>query len=133
MVPLVSADLGGIENGKNSFNIKNPSLTQEVKVEYASFGLSAKNEVKDIENGLTQKTKELSATALVFEAKHTETTTHIEQNGEYIEVGKKEENEVRVPNTTVGLKASVIVGLEVSFDWNKAAESFNKFINSVSK
>lgn len=84
-------------------------------------------------NGTTQKTETLSASASVVTFENTETTNYVENNnGNYTESSKKEENTVKVTDSkVVRVGVSAVVGVEVSFDWNKAAKGLKNFIDSV--
>jgi len=84
-------------------------------------------------NRNAQKIENLSASALVITAENTKTTNYVESNnGYYTELSKKEDNTVKVTDSNfVRVGVSVVVGVEVSFDWNKAAKGLKTFIDSV--
>jgi RHS repeat-associated protein len=132
---LISANLGGLSNGKNTFNIANPSVIQEGTFKIAGAGVSVKKEAKDAGNNTAEKTTSLSASAVVVKAEHTETTTYSQnRDGSYTEVATKEENSVKADDKNIVKGGvSLLVGIEVSFDWNKAAKALKDFIDSNSK
>jgi hypothetical protein len=115
--------------------IANPSATQEGTVKIAGIGVSVKKEAKDTGNDTAEKTTSLSASAIVVKAEHTETTTYSQnRDGSYTEVATKEENTVKVDDKNmVKGGVSLLVGVEVSFNWNKAAKALKDFIDSNSK
>jgi RHS repeat-associated protein len=127
---VVSLNLGGVANGKSTFNVANPSLTQEATVKIATVGVSVKKEVKDIGNDMAQKTTSLSASAGPIEAEHKETQTYTQNNnGTSTELSSKKENDLKVPDSSYNITA--IVGVEVTINWEKAAKALNEFIKSV--
>ena len=130
---VASVNLGGVANGKSTLNLANPSFTKEATVKVASVGVSAKTEVKKTGNGTAQQTKTLSASALVFTAENTKTTNYVENNnGNYTELSNpNEKNTFKVTDSNfVRVEVAAVVGVEVSFDWNKAAQAVKTFIDS---
>ncbi|PXV59410.1 hypothetical protein CLV62_13631 [Dysgonomonas alginatilytica] len=101
------------------------------------MGFNLSKEIKDNNIGLTEKTTEMSASLVFIETKaETKETFKKNNDGSFTKVGQSEtksdigvaESSQKIEST---LGASLILGAEVSINWNKVAEGVNELIKSI--